>query len=159
MTCELRKRCIAATVDNCPHRRRRYRASHRGAAAVEFALTIPLMVLLALASVDFGRISHFDEVVANAARAGAAAGAARQFTDFTRVDWESQIRDTVLHEMQNLPEFDGGSVTCSIQTTTDTDGIVKVRVEVSYPFRTIVDWAALPSEVILHGRCEFRQFR
>ena len=60
-----------------------------GVAATEFAIVCPLLLLLALACSDFGRIAHYHEVVANAARTGAETGATRQFTDFTRPFWEA----------------------------------------------------------------------
>ncbi len=56
---------IASRVANCK------RLSHRGAAAVEFALIAPLFLLLILGSVEFGRIMMVQAVQANAARAGA----------------------------------------------------------------------------------------
>ena len=74
-----------------PHRCRlcRSRRGHfaRGAAAIEFAIVCPLMVLMALACADFGRVAHHFQVLTNAARTAAETGATQQFTDFTRADW------------------------------------------------------------------------
>ena len=43
------------------------RSGRSGVAATEFAFVCPLLMLLGLACADFGRISHHNEVVANAA--------------------------------------------------------------------------------------------
>lgn len=50
-------------------------AWQRGAALVEFAAVIPLLILLLLGSVELGRYVYFGILVGNAAHAGAAYGA------------------------------------------------------------------------------------
>jgi hypothetical protein len=130
-----------------------------GIAATEFAIALPLLLLAALATCDFGRIAHFHQVVANAARTGAETGATHRFTDFTRDSWEAEIRQAVTHEMENIPEFDEDEMLYELTPTLDADGIVRIVVEVSYPFRPAVAWPALPAEVLLHKHVEFRQFR
>jgi Flp pilus assembly protein TadG len=130
-----------------------------GAVAAEFALACPLMVLLTLACADFGRISHFYEVVANAARVGAETGASQQFTDFSRPAWETRIQQAVVDEMQSLPDFNANDMTYELSVTELADDVAQVVVEVSYPFRTTVDWAGLSTETTLHKRVEYRQFR
>jgi Flp pilus assembly protein TadG len=134
-------------------------ASRNGVAATEFAVTIPLLLLLTLACADFGRIAYYDHVVSNAARTGAELGAMRRFTEYTRPDWEASVRQGVLREMHNLPEFHESELTYELATTTDSDGIARVSVELTYPFQTVVAWPGLPAEVPLHEEVEFRQFR
>jgi len=51
------------------------RHEERGAAAVEFALVMTPLLLLALGGIDFGHYFYVREVVVNAAREGARAGA------------------------------------------------------------------------------------
>jgi len=130
-----------------------------GVAATELALTLPLVILFALACADFGRIAHHDQVVSSAARAGAELGATRGFTDYTRSDWETDVHDAVLEEMGNLPGFDEAQLEYELTTTTDADGLARIVVEISYPFRTVVAWPGLPNQVDLHQRYETRQFR
>jgi TadE-like protein len=50
------------------------RRSDRGGALVEFAITLPLLALLAIAAADYGRVYRTSIEVANAARAGAQFG-------------------------------------------------------------------------------------
>lgn len=155
-------RCAASAHDcrsDRPGSRRSPESVRAGVAATEFAILCPLLLLLALACADFGRIAHYHEVVANAARAGAETGATRQFTDFTRPFWEAEIQQAVVSEMQNLQAFNASDLSYNLSTTTDTDGLTRSAVDVSYPFRTTVSWPGLPSETQLHQRVEFRQFR
>ena len=135
------------------------RSIHRGAAAVEFALALPILMLLAVGSIDFGRVPYFHQVVANAARTGAETGATHQFTSFTRSTWEAEIEDAVETEMQNIPNFDSSKLTYELTTTTNADGLARIVVEVSYPFETLIDWPGMPHEVQLHKRVEVLQFR
>src|SRR5262249_32372758 len=101
----------------------------------------------------------FNQVVANAARAGAETGAIHRFTPFTQTFWENRIHDTVLAEMQHLPFFDASKFTYSLATSVDADQVKRVDVSVSYPFETIVSWPGLPTNINLHRTFEFRQFR
>src|SRR5687767_1445455 len=43
----------------------------RGAAAVEFALVLPLLLVLTVAAVDFARVYHYSQIVTDCARTGA----------------------------------------------------------------------------------------
>ncbi len=130
-----------------------------GTAATEFAVTLPLVLLLALACADFGRISHYYEVVCNAARTGAESGATHKFTAYTQSDWQNDIHDAVLAEMQNIPDFKSGDLAYNLSITTDIDNLATINVSVTYPFRTVVAWPGLPSQVMLHKTIQFRQFR
>ena len=53
---------------------RRRRDRQRGAAAVEFALVLPILLLLVLGAIDWGWYFFIDQMVTNAAREGARAG-------------------------------------------------------------------------------------
>jgi Flp pilus assembly protein TadG len=133
---------------------------HRaGTAATEFAIVLPMLMLFALGAADFGRIAFYSEVVSNAARVGAEVGGTRRFTTETRAAWESKVQQAVTEEMQNVPHFDATHLESNVSTSTDSDGIVRVIVDVSYPFNTVVNWPVLPHEVKLHEHVHYRQFR
>lgn len=130
-----------------------------GVVATEFALICPLVVLFAAACADFGRVSHYYEVVANAARTAAETGATQQFTSFTRSAWEDRIREAAVSEMQSLHDFDAGEMGYDLSVTETSGGYHQITVEVSYAFHTAVAWPGLPSEVPLSKRVTYRQFR
>lgn len=59
--------------------RRRSRRAPRGAAAVEFALIVPLLLLMILGSIDWGYFFFVQQVVTNAAREAARVGSLTVF--------------------------------------------------------------------------------
>jgi hypothetical protein len=130
-----------------------------GTAAIEFAVLCPLMLLLGLACADFGRITRDYQIVANAARSGAEYGAAKQFSNFTRLTWESRVHEVVISELANLPNFDEGKLSYNLSTSLDADDLPRIVIELGYPFATSVAWPGLPGETQLIKRVEFRQFR
>ncbi len=68
----------------------------RGQAAVEFALLLPVLALLALGLVDLGRAFYFQETITNAAREGARYGA------LTKDVTTGQIQAAALGEVGSL---------------------------------------------------------
>lgn len=76
---------------NVPRKRRRL-----GVAATEFAVAPPILMLLALVCADFGRVMHHYQIVSNAARTGAEAGALHKVTPYTRAAWEADVRAAAL---------------------------------------------------------------
>ena len=139
---------------NAPRERRR-----TGAAATEFAVALPILMLMALACADFGRVMHHYQIVSNAARTGAGAGAMHKVTPLTRAAWEADIREAVLEELANLPAFDEGSLDYELTTTVDGDDLTIVKLEISYPFETAVAWPGLPHQIDLRALSQVRQFR
>ncbi len=62
-------------MKNLTHRNRaRARRGEAGVALVEFALVLPLLMLLLIGGVEIGRYAYFSIIVANAAHAGAQYG-------------------------------------------------------------------------------------
>jgi Flp pilus assembly protein TadG len=120
---------------------------------------VPILLLFGLASADFGRVAYFQQILTNAARTAVDAGATRQFTSLTRTQWESEIRNAALDELQNSPTFVESELEYELTTTTDDDGITRLAVTLAMPFRTVVQWPGLPNEILLHARIEARQFR
>src|SRR4051794_9910946 len=102
----------------CSNIGRRCMSGVRGVAATELALCLPLLLLFAFASADFGRVVRYAETVSNAARSGAESGAIHKFTDFTRPDWEADVRHAVVDEMSNIPNYDESKLVYELSTTT-----------------------------------------
>ena len=57
----------------------------KGAAALEFAIVLPLLVILVFGIVDFGLLLYNKQVITNASREGARAGIARSTTSIEDV--------------------------------------------------------------------------
>jgi Flp pilus assembly protein TadG len=138
------------------HRRER---SRRGAVLVELALALPLLFLAALAASDFGSVVHAYVVTTNAARTGATQGSMNNFTEFTRPQWEEEIRAVVMEELAGMRDFDPSRAEVTIDVTEEDQELFRVAVGVSYPFETVIAWPALPSTVELYYRSEMRRTR
>ncbi|MCC6497656.1 MAG: pilus assembly protein [Propionibacteriaceae bacterium] len=86
----------------------RSRKSQRGAAALEFALVAPILIMLVFGVVDFGMMINSQAVFANAARDAARAGS------FSAT--ESEIVTVVNSEVSYLPNITNvaTTVTCRL---------------------------------------------
>ncbi|WP_158265444.1 TadE family protein [Blastopirellula marina] len=136
-----------------------WRSPRHGAIATEFAFVAPVLLLLAIACADFGRIPGHTHVVSNAARSGAETGGSKKFTDFTRPSWEADVKQSIENELANLPSFDPNRMEIDVSTTVDSSGLHVVTVEVMYPFMTSVAWPGIPRETNIRRRVVYRQFR
>ncbi|GAC1469065.1 MAG: hypothetical protein NVSMB9_12440 [Isosphaeraceae bacterium] len=117
----------------------RRRAAHvaeqgrRGVAVLELAILLPLLVGLALGTVDYGRFTKASVCVNHAASVGVyyATSSASASSD------QAGIRSAVLQDLQGLDGINPADVTVSATSSTDPDGYPSVVVVVSVPFRTL----------------------
>jgi Flp pilus assembly protein TadG len=95
--------------------RLRRRDRQRGQALVEFALVIPIFLLVIFGLVDLGRAVFVNNTIAEAARDGARYGSvqARSYNDASRATVEDWVLDRLAGEVPN-PTV---TVTCIPQTT------------------------------------------
>jgi Flp pilus assembly protein TadG len=144
---------------NMDTRRRPSREVRSGIAATEFAVALPLLMTLALAAADFGRVFHAREVVASAARAGVFQAAGRGFSDFTRATWEADVRAAVLAEMANLPGFDEADLEFELTVVDGADDRFTAELALDYEFQCAVAWPFLPQTATIHERFILPRFR
>jgi len=108
---------------------RRIRETEAGQSLVEFAMVLPLFLLLLFALVDFGRAFYSWMVITNAAREGARAGAVQK-------DWPAM--QTAIYDSMCNP-YPGN---CAVDTTkmtltqTGVNGArgTQVTVQIAYAF-------------------------
>src|SRR5438034_6510408 len=85
------------------------RSGRPAVAAVELAILLPVLVLIVLGCIDFGRFAYNYIAVTNAARAGAAYGMMNNYTSSTLSNWTGNnnanpttgITQAARHEMTN----------------------------------------------------------
>ncbi|QDU92934.1 TadE/TadG family type IV pilus assembly protein [Lignipirellula cremea] len=130
-----------------------------GVAATEFALVLPVMLLLTFAGADVARVLHVHTAVSNAARVGAEYGALHPFSPLEPETWELEVAAVVREELSLTGAVDADLLEIEINTTTDADGLYHVALEASYPFATVVGWPGLPSTIPLREYVEFRRLR
>jgi Flp pilus assembly protein TadG len=105
-------------------------AGERGTAAVEFALVLPLLLMLVLGAIDWGWYFFIREVTINAAREGARVGSVNA------VDAAGAMADAHAAATGYLDGLGltGGTVTETAPTViVGTATLETVRVNVSYP--------------------------
>ncbi len=135
------------------------RRSRQGTSAVELALILPVVIALALGTVDLGRVAHYENVLSNAARVGADYGATHRLYSFNRTQWESRIIARVQEEAAHLPHYDPTRLQVHVDTFTQADGTLRVEVEAAYPFEMTVDWPGLPGGIDLRHRTAEQEYR
>jgi len=128
----------------------------KGVAATELAIALPLLILILLGACDFGRFAHTQVAVAGAARAGAGIGSQRSPTPTTQGQWNGMIRTAVEGELQGLIGFQAQRLTTTITLSAETGGTQRVSVQANYPFRTLVNWGVIPSEINCRETVVFR---
>lgn len=126
----------------------------RGVATVELALLAPLLIFIALVTVDFGRFAKYYITVENAARNGALHGSRwDKFKEASNQTDTTGIYNTAYADIQNnLENLQTGDVTITSSPTTDTEGYAAVNVVVTVKFRPLF----MGNPVPLTQNCEMR---
>lgn len=137
------------------------RPARRGATATEFALLMPVLMLLLFGCIDFGRFAYTHIAVTNAARARAGFGAVNPSTTVKLGTWQAQTQQAVVNEMNQIANFNGSQLTGTVTkvTTGEPANSWRAQVDVSYPFTTLVSWPGIPSTVTLRRTVAMRGVR
>jgi len=123
------------------------RDRQRGAAAVEFALVLPLLLTLVLGSIDWGWFFFIDQLVTNAAREGARAGSVLPprptSTASQAEDAAEQAASAYLTRATLAPK----GVAASFTTVDGTDAI---QVTITYPVGSLTGFlsALMPANAV-----------
>jgi Flp pilus assembly protein TadG len=115
--------------------RRARTTSERGQAMLEVALTLPLLLLVAVGIFEFGRAYQTWQILTNAAREGARVAVLPGVNDDAVEDRVEEYLAAGL-----IPDPDDADVTIDRDTTVDigTGTASASRVDVAYPFTFIV---------------------
>ena len=114
----------------------------RGAAAVEFALVVPILLLLVLGIAEFGRAYNVSTTLSSAAREGARTMALQNSTSAARAAAQSAATGISLSAGQI-------TVTPSACPTSSTGSTTQVQVSITYPMRFVT--GLFGTSVTLHG--------
>src|SRR5689334_15637197 len=105
----------------------------QGAAAVEMALVLPLLMLLVLGALDWGYYFFVAQIVTNAAREGARAGTLHE----TAAEGVSDANTTAAAYL-SLNGLDPGRATLNVTPAGDA-----IRVEISYPVGSLTGYSEI----------------
>ncbi len=122
----------------------------RGTSTIEMALILPILVLLVVACIDFGRFGYWFVSVSNAAREGAWYATAFPSTGDVDV-WKASVAEACAEEMG----VDAAAMPAD-WVSTQLIGSDRVQVTVQYPFRMLVNWPAFADEYTISQRVEMR---
>jgi len=119
---------------------RSYRRKRRGAAVVEFAVVVPVFIILVFGMIEFGRMVMVQQVLTNASREGARRAVLDGVTT-------TEIETTVNDYLQS-GSVTGATVTVTPNPPSSAEFGAPVTVDVSVPFDQ-VSW--LPAPMFLGG--------
>jgi Flp pilus assembly protein TadG len=105
------------------------RLDERGASAVEFAILLPVLMLILFGIIEFGMVMYSREVLTNASREGARAGIVQQIPKPTA----GQIQSVVTNYLSNTG-INSANVTINV---TGAGGVFPndLIVSLSYPYQ------------------------
>ncbi len=129
------------------------------AAATEFAVTLPLLLLLGLGSIEMGRAVAVFSLLSNAVRVGAEYGATHGYTNYNYASWQNQVSQQVQAAVQGNQPINSSGLTVTVTGTAEPNGMNLVTVTASYPYQTITQWPLLPTEFTLTHTVAMRRFR
>jgi Flp pilus assembly protein TadG len=130
-------------------RLRRFQRDTVGAAAVEFALVLPLLMLLVLGGLDWGYYFFVAQVTTNAAREGARAGSL-ELVDVTSTT-KAQAAVVTYLAAAGLDSSKAAILPTLI------DGGDTVRVEVTYPAGSLTGFVQVIVPANAHATSEMRR--
>lgn len=116
----------------------------RGQALVEFALIAPVLIILMLGVIDYGRVYFAHISVTNAARNGAHYASANCDPTCDAADLTG-IQGAAVAETGDLLATSPTNPSVSATTGTDSQGRLYADVTVQYTFNTIFPWPGLPN--------------
>ena len=127
-------------------RRRRLNAQNRcdrGQALVELALIAPILIILMLGVIDYGRVYFAYISVTNGARIGAdyAAIGPTQAAD------TAAIKAAALGDTGDLLAQSSTNPDVTVTTANDSQGRLYADVTMTYTFSTLFPWPGLPTSI------------
>ena len=112
--------------------------NERGAAAVEFAIVLPLLLFVVFGIIEFSVIFYDKAMITNASREGARAGIVYRPTDPERLS-EQDIKDVVKAYLQtHLISFGGTSAADITVTNAETASGTPLTVTVNYTYNFLL---------------------
>jgi Flp pilus assembly protein TadG len=107
---------------------KRFGSCQKGAAAVEFALLLPVLMLITFGIIEFGFIMYDLQILTNASREGARAGVVIPYLD------DTAIKLVVENSASKLVSFKTSTITTTTGVCTTPGGLLMVSVEYDYNF-------------------------
>lgn len=135
----------------------------RGIIAIEAIIVVPIMILILLIIMDFGRVMHASITTTNAARAATGYGAqssnhaidssgieSAALIDAINLKIDDHNSSAVSISSERLCRcVDGGSISCGSISSCSSGVEVYVRSTATRNFRTLISYPIIPNSVVL----------
>ena len=125
---------------------RRFTRSERGAALIEFALVLPLLLVLVSGIIDFGRALFMLNNLTNSARAGARFAAAKATSDVETAAFQDSVRtfvrDYIIAMESDAPAVTNDMIGITLTPNGPQPQTIAVTIQ-DYPFNAITPLPAL----------------
>ena len=135
---------------------RRLRRCESGSSLLEFALVLPVILLLLIGLIDLGRAAYFGVLTSNAARAGAQYGAQSLYTinDTTGMS-NAAVADAPGIGLTAVPSklctINGGGLTTCPTSGSVQNVVYYVKVHTTGTFSSLIRYPGIPSPITIGG--------
>jgi Flp pilus assembly protein TadG len=123
----------------------RFATAGRGTAAIETAVVLPFLMLLALGTADLGRFFHAQIAIATSARNGAQYGSSSVNASLDTAG----IQQVAQAEMQSVNGFSSSNPTVTVSRMDEGGGQFSIRVTVQFRFFSLIKYPGLPQSLTL----------
>jgi len=132
---------------------RRISASRRGAALLEFSISIPVMLLLSIAVFDFAKTGYFRFVVADAAGAASRYAAFNPVTSVSLQSWTAELEKTARNSVEGSPWISPADLVIKPPVFEEVSPVEKrVTVRVEYVYQLNLWWPGLPRQATVSSQ-------
>lgn len=134
------------------------RNKRTAAAAVELAICLPLLITITIFTVDAANVQYAKTTLDCAVRNGVHRGATKQFTPATYQDWCEIAEQSIVEEMELMPDFEPGNLDVRVEAVELNDRVT-VMATANYKKSTLFNWSGMGTELTLARQYEMRQVR
>ena len=130
----------------------RFRKQRAGAVLLEFAITIPVMMILAIAVLDFSRLSYYRFLVADAAGAASRYAAFHPVTDVSYNVWMQKLDTIARNTIEGSPWASASDlIVYPAVLNQENPGDTRVIIKMEYVYHATIPWPGLPSEATVRS--------
>jgi Flp pilus assembly protein TadG len=134
----------------------RRRDPSRGGAAVEFALVLPIFMLLVMGALDYGYFFFSDQVVAGAAREGARAGTMVDPAQGTTAATNAAQAAAYAYMKGNGIDCPTNDDSCVHATIVPVPPLNAVSVLINYQFTSLTGYSSVVTPKFINGSAVMR---
>jgi len=133
--------------------------NNKGQSIVEFALVVPLLLILVVGMIEWGIILWTQSAFDDAARAGARAAAVMTDWNTNQQNDTTIVINTVKDDLESLPSILKQNIDSNIivELIPDPSNIQSIRVSIrKQPYKPVIGSGLIPTPAALSASAEYR---